>query len=336
MITKVRSRIYVPMLFIGALVLTSCGSASSGGSSTTNSGGTPAAGGTIGVSVPTVEGPYFTAMLYGITDEAQKAGYTVTILAAGGYGKVDAQVSQIETLTAKKVDIMLVDSGDPTATQGPIEQAVAAGLVVVGAGDPAPGALGSVSAPHCSVGQDMAAGAKELLPNGGDIGVLAGPAGAFWSGERLRCFKENLAGSNINIVAEKTSDPDIAAGLAIASDMLQRFPDLNLLYGADDTVGNGAAAAVQAANRCGKTFVLTAVFGQQAQQQMEAGCLNYDVALQPVLIGRQAVQLGIALKNGEKPAVTEVLVPNIPVTPANLKTVDVGTMRAPEGWKPPV
>ena len=54
MITKVRNRIYVPMLFIGAIVLTACGSGSNGGGSTTNSGGTPAAGGTIGVSVPTL------------------------------------------------------------------------------------------------------------------------------------------------------------------------------------------------------------------------------------------------------------------------------------------
>ncbi|MCU1614554.1 MAG: monosaccharide transporter substrate-binding protein [Frankiales bacterium] len=334
MIAKGRLRVVVPLGLAGVVALTSCGTSSSGGGS--SSGGSSSSGGTIGVSVPTVEGPFFTAMLYGIEDQAKKAGYKVTILSAGSYSNVDQQVNQIQTLTAKKVDILLVDPADPTATQGPIQQAVSQGLVTLGAGDPAPGAQGSVSAPHCTVGKDLATGAKKLLPQGGNIGVLAGPAGAFWSTERLKCFKQEIAGSGINVVAEKTSDPAISAGLSIASDFLQRYPDLNLLYGADDTVGDGAGKAVQAANRCSKTMVLTAVFGEQAEQLMKDGCVNYDVALQPVLIGREAVKLGIAVKTGKKPDKTEVEIPNVAITPDTMSSVDLSAIRAPQGWKPPV
>src|SRR5690606_23089222 len=141
------------------------------------------------------------------------------------------------------------------------------------AGDPAPGADGSASASHCDVGQDLAAGAQELLPDGGKIGVLAGPAGAFWSTERLKCFKDEIDGSGIEIVAEQTTDPDVAAGLATATDFLQRHPDLDLIYGADDTVGVGGARAVQAANQCDRTQVLTAVFGPQVEQLMAEDCV---------------------------------------------------------------
>lgn len=331
MIRKRRLLTVGPLLVAGALALTSC-STSNGASS----GGGSASGRTIGVSVPTVEGPFFTAMLYGIEQEAKKDGYNVTILSAGSYSNVDQQVSQIQTLTAKNVGILLVDPADPTATQAPIQQAASQGIVTLGAGDPAPGAQGSVSASHCTVGTDLATGAKKLLPQGGTLGVLAGPAGAFWSGERLKCFKQEIAGTGIKIVAEKTSDPDISDGLSIASDFLQRYPNLNLVYGADDTVGDGGAEAVQAAHRCGKTLVLSAVFGQQAEQLMKAGCLSYDVALQPVLIGRQAVQLAVAMKSGEKPSNTVVEVPNIAITPSNMSTVDIGTIRAPQGWKPSV
>jgi hypothetical protein len=69
---------------------------------------------------------------------------------------------------------------------------------------------------------------------------------------------------------------------------------------------------------------------------MKQGCVNYDVALQPVLIGREAVKLGIAIKTGQKPKVTEVEVPNVAITPDNMGSVDVSTIRAPQGWKPPV
>jgi ribose transport system substrate-binding protein len=320
-----------PLLVAGVMALTSCG-ASNGGSSGGGSSGSK----TIGVSVPTVEGPFFTGMLYGIEQQAKKDGYKVTILSAGSYSNVDQQVNQIQTLTAKKVDIMLVDPADPTATQGPIQQAVSQGMVTLGSGDPAPGAQGSVSASHCTVGKDLATGAKQLLPHGGTMGVLAGPAGAFWSTERLKCFKQDIAGTGIKIVADKASNPDISDGLSIASDFLQRYPSLDLVYGADDTVGDGGAQAVQAAHRCGKTRVLSAVFGQQAQQLMKSGCLSYDVALQPVLIGRRAVELGVAMKSGKKPGNTNLEIPNVAITPKNMSSVDIGDIRAPQGWKPSV
>jgi ABC-type sugar transport system substrate-binding protein len=313
------------------LLVAGCSSASSSPSS---SAASSASKGTIGVSMPIVEGAFFTAMLYGITDEAKKAGYDVTILSAGGYGNIDQQVSDIQNLISKKVDIIMLDPSDPAATEGAVKQAVAQGITVIGSGDPAPGGLGYAAAGMCDIGKGMAVGAKKLLPKGGKIGIMAGPPGAFWSTERLRCFKIDIKGSGIDIVAEKTTNPDVAEGLTGAADMLQRFPNLDLLYGADDTVGVGAAEAVQAANRCGKTQVLTAVFGEQAESLMSKNCLQYDVGIQPVLIGREAVRLAVALHTGAKPAVTDINVPALPITPANMGSVDIGTIRAPKGWKP--
>ena len=40
-------------------------------------------GGTIGVSMPNIKGPWFTPVLYGISDEAKKLGYSVNIQDAG-------------------------------------------------------------------------------------------------------------------------------------------------------------------------------------------------------------------------------------------------------------
>jgi hypothetical protein len=47
----------------------------------------------------------------------------------------------------------------------------------------------------------------QLAPNrpADSVGIAAraGPAGAFWASDRLRCFKENIAGTTIRIVAEQ-------------------------------------------------------------------------------------------------------------------------------------
>lgn len=288
----------------------------------------------IGVSLPEVQGGFFTSMVYGIQEQAKEDGYAVHILSAGGYGNVSTQVSQLENLISQKVPIILVDPSDPTVTKRALKQAVAAGIVTFGAGDPAPGAMGAVTASHCTVGKDMAVGAKTLMPHGGTIAILAGPAGAHWSTRRLQCFKEEIRGSGIKIVAEQTSAPSVAAGLSIATDFLERFPKVDVIYGADDTVGNGAAKAVQAAKLCGKVKVLTAVLGAQSEQLLRDGCISYDVALQPVLIGRDAVKIAVQTLNGHKPAQTEVNIPNVAITPANIGTVDKSTLQAPKGWRP--
>ena len=202
--------------------------------------------------MPSVQAPFYTAMLYGIVSEAKKLGYRVSILDAGGFGNVDQQVTQIGNLVVKRVSAILVDPADPNAVVGAIEPAHAAHIPVLGAGSRVPDAERSVSSSHCDIGKALAVGAKKLFPKGGTIAVLAGPPGATWSTLRLKCFKKAIIGSKISIKAEKTSDPAVDQGLTIASDFLQRSPTLNLLYGADDTVGVGAAKAVQSAVRAAR------------------------------------------------------------------------------------
>jgi ribose transport system substrate-binding protein len=292
----------------------------------------------IGVSMPNVKGPWFTPVLYGISDEAKKRGYEVVIQDAGGYANVDKQVSQFSTLVVQKVSAILMDPANPASFNGAVREAKAAKVLVIGAGSPIVAtdveADATASSSHCAVGQELAKGAKALLPNGGTVAVLAGPAGAFWASDRLRCFKDDIAGSSIKIVAEQTSEQDPAVALSLANDFLQRFPTVDVLYGADDTYGVGAARAVQGVQKCGKVKVLFAVLGEAAEEMMRAGCADYVVAQQPVRIGRSAVDLMDALVKGKPLEKKKDEIPLIPVTPANLNAVDKSSMQAPKGWTP--
>lgn len=292
----------------------------------------------IGVSMPNIKGPWFTPVLFGISDEAKKLGYEVTILDAGGYANVDKQVSQFSNLVVQKVAAILMDPANPASFNGVVREAKGEKIPVIGAGSPivASGveADAAASSSHCNIGHELAKGAKTLLPNGGTIAVLAGPPGAFWASDRLRCFKEDLAGGNIKIVAEQTSEQDPAIALSLANDFLQRFPDVSVLYGADDTYGVGAARAAQGAQKCGKVKILFAVLGEAAEEMMRAGCADYVVAQQPVVIGRTAVQLMDAIVKGKPLAAKKVEVPLIPVTAANLNSINKTGMQAPKGWTP--
>jgi ABC-type sugar transport system substrate-binding protein len=292
----------------------------------------------LGVSMPNIKGPWFTPVLFGITDEAKKLGYETIILDAGGYANVDRQVTQLSNLIAQKVNAILMDPANPDSFNGVVRQAKAAKIPVVGAGSPivASGveADAAASSSHCSIGHELAKGAKTLLPNGGTVAILAGPPGAFWASDRLRCFKQDLAGGNIKIVAEQTSEQDAATALSLANDLLQRFPNVDMLYGADDTYGVGAARAAQGARKCGKVKILFAVLGEAAEEMMRAGCADYVVAQQPVLIGRTAAEMAAKIIKGQPLAKKLDEIPLIPVTKANLDTINKTTMQAPKGWTP--
>lgn len=291
--------------------------------------------GVIGVSYPTVEGPWFTAVLYGMTEEAKAQGYELVITNAGGYENVDTQVSQMADLVQRQVNGILTAVADPEALAPQIQAASDAGIPVVAAGEEGQNVVSSVSASHCTLGEEMAEGVKELLPDGGKIAALTGPAGAFWTVTRWDCFQAALEGANIEVVAQQWSEPSVDEGLRLAEDILQRNPDLDLFYGVDDTVGVGAAQAVTQGPGCDSVQVVTAILGETAEELLREGCIDYLVAQQTVNIGRDSVSTLVqAIEGGSVEANVEV--PNVVVTPENIDSIDKSSIQPPAGWRPDV
>ena len=154
-------------------------------------------------------------MLYGISDEAKKLGYNVNIQDAGGYANVDKQVTQLSNLIVQKVKAILMDPADPTAFNGVVRQAKEAHIPDPRRRQPdrrvrMSRADGAVSSSHCNIGHELAKGAKTLLPNGG-IDRGSRRARRVHSGRRIGCAasRKIIAGSNIKIVAEQTSEQDV-------------------------------------------------------------------------------------------------------------------------------
>lgn len=313
---------------IGVAGIAGCGGSSSDGGSSDSATSGSGDKKVLGVAVPYTQGSFYTGMLHGVREEAKKLGYEVIVQDAGGFTNPDKQLSQVQNLITQQVSAMLVGPIDPASLAPSIEQAKGQKIPVVGAGEPAPGNDSSVASSHCQIGQAMADGLKELLPEGGTLAGLAGPPGANWSTTRWKCFKERAA--NMKVVAEKTSDDTADLGVSIGTDFLAREPSLNAIYSADDVLGQGAAKAVEQARKCKKTLVITAVLGPEDKELLRSGCMSLVVAQQTVEIGRKAVQTADQLVRGEQ-VPPKIEVPTINVTGENLDEVDLSTIEAPAG-----
>jgi hypothetical protein len=87
---------------------------------------------------------------------------------------------------------------------------------------------------------------------------------------------------------------------------MRSIPKPSLICAPTIRWASGPGQAVQAANKCGSTVVLAAVYGEWAQQLVESKRINYDVALRPTFIGRPSVKPAVALKRGWRPAETNI------------------------------
>jgi len=294
---------------------------------------------TIGVLLPMLSNPHFVAQLYGYIDEADKLGAKVKWFDAGGYQYLDKQLSQMEDLIASKVDAIILVAVNGPGTVGAVAQAIAAGIPVINCNvmTDSDKVVTRIRSDDSVIGQMQADYMGQALKGNGKVAMLRGAPGTSWAENRGNAFKKALAERfpNITVVGEQYSQSTPADGLKLMEDFLQTFPQLDGVYNGADTVAIGAAQAVLAAGKKGKIVITTADYQLDTEKFIREGVINATVVQQPGIIGRWGMRA--AINTLEKREVPKVMwTPLLQVTSANADKIDMSTVRAPVGWKPPI
>ncbi|MFO1147483.1 MAG: TMAO reductase system protein TorT [Alsobacter sp.] len=292
---------------------------------------------TIGVSVPNLASSFWISAVYGMEDEAKKAGAKLVKLNAGGDSNSSQQISQIQDLTQRKVDAMIVGATNGDAVKAVVERAADAGIPVVGiSSPPSTGKLVAlVSADHYDMGKLQAECLSKAMGGKGNVAMMAGPAGQAWSDLRAKGFKDTLqkASPDVKVVAESRLGDNRNAALTTAEDWTQRFPDLNGVYAATDDMAAGVVSALKSAGKMPGVRVSASNYSPTAQQMLKDGDLACTSIQKVVAQGRAAVQQALNAA-GKKPVQKEVVVPALLVTRDNMATVDLGSVVAPSDYRP--
>ena len=293
---------------------------------------------TIGVLLPMLSNPHFVAQLYGYIDEADKLGAKVIWFDAGGYQYLDKQLSQMEDLIASKVDAIILVAVNGPGTVGAVENAVAAGIPVINCNvmTDSDKVVTRIRSDDNIIGQREADFVGPALKGNGKVVMLRGAPGTSWAENRGNAFKKRLAEKfpDVKVIGEQYSQSTPADGLKLMEDFLQTFPQIDGVYDGTDTVAIGAAQAVLASGKKGKIVITTADFQADTEKFIRDGVINMSVVQEPVIIGRWGMRA--AINTLEKQAVPKVLwTPLLQVTSANVNNIDMSSVRAPVGWKPP-
>jgi ribose transport system substrate-binding protein len=291
-----------------ALTATACNSAS--GSS--GSGGTK-----IGMSLSTLNNPFFVQLKKGAEAEAKAEGVDLTVTDA--QNDASQQANQLQNFTGQNVKSIVINPVDSDAAAPSVKAAGKAGIPVVAADRTVNGAdlAATVASDNVEGGQLAAKSLAEKLGGKGKIIILQGTAGTSASRERGQGFAEGLnAYPDIKVLAKQPADFDRTKGLDVMTNLLQAHPDVTGVFAENDEMALGAIKAL--GSKAGKSVTVIGFDGTpDGLTAVKDGTLYASVAQQPKELGRLAVQNAVKAAKGEKVEKT-VKVPVKVVTAENV------------------
>ncbi len=211
----------------------------------------------IGMSFQELNNPYFVTMKQALEEAAASVGATVIITDARH--DVAKQISDVEDMIQKKIDILLLNPTDSTGVEGAVKSAKAAGLVVAAVDANAKGPVDTfVGSKNYDAGVMACEYMGKALDGKGDVAILDGiPVVPIL--ERVRGCKDALKKfPGIKIVTTQNGKQERDQALAVTENMIQANPGLKGIFSVNDGGAMGSLAAIEAS---GKDIKLTSVDG---------------------------------------------------------------------------
>ncbi|MFS0766693.1 MULTISPECIES: ribose ABC transporter substrate-binding protein RbsB [Peribacillus] len=251
----------------------------------------------VGVSISTLNNPFFVSLKDGIEKEAKEKGMKVTVVDA--QDDTAKQISGIEDLILQKVDVLLVNPTDSAAISSAVQSANEAGIPVITIDRSSDeGDIETFIASDNVAGGEMAA--EYLVKELGEkakVVELEGVSGASATRERGKGF-HNIADKQLDVLTSQTAEFDRTKGLNVMENILQGDKDIQAVFAHNDEMALGAIEAIKAA---GKDIIVVGFDGNDdALKAVENGELNATIAQQPALIGEEAVNAAEKILKGDK------------------------------------
>ncbi|GGX46900.1 substrate-binding domain-containing protein [Streptomyces chartreusis] len=288
-----------------------------GATSFLHNGSSTSADRKMGLSLSTLNNPFFVQIRAGAMAEAKKQGVDLTVTDA--QNDASQQANQLQNFTSSGVGAIIVNPVDSDAASNSVKAADKADIPVIavdrGVNDAKTDAL--VASDNVAGGELAAKSIAEKLGGKGKIVILQGQAGTSAARERAQGFENGLkAFPGIQVVAQQPADFDRTKGLDVMSNLLQAHPDVRGVIAANDEMALGAIKAL--GSKAGKSVSVVGFDGTpDGLKAVEGGSLYASVAQQPTQLGRIAVDNALKALDGEKVRQT-VKVPVKVVTKENV------------------
>ncbi|MFB6777387.1 substrate-binding domain-containing protein [Streptomyces sp. NPDC056352] len=254
----------------------------------------------VGMSLSTLNNPFFVQMKAGAQAEAKHAGIDLTVTDA--QNDASQQANQLQNFTGEGVKSIIVNPVDSDAVGPAVRAANKADIPVIAAdrGVNKADTATLVASDNVAGGRLAAKALAEKLGGKGDIVVLQGTAGTSASRERGQGFTEGIkAYPGIKVVASQPADFDRTKGLDVMTNLLQSHPEVTGVFAENDEMALGAVKAL--GSKAGTSVDVVGFDGTpDGLKAVGTGTLYASVAQQPRELGKIAVQNAVEAARGKK------------------------------------
>lgn len=286
-------------LFVAALTfsMVGCGAVTMDGESKKEETKTEVAeaeGGAIGLSVSTLNNPFFVTLSDGAKNKAKELDLELITVDAGD--DVAKQVNDIEDLLSRNIKVLIVNPVDSDAVAQAVQTAVDKGVKVVSVDR----IVNGVDV-DCAIASDNVAGAQmateyllSLVGEGANVAELEGVTGASATIDRGEGF-HSVADGKLKVVAKQTANFNRSEGMSVMENMLQAHSDIKGVFAHNDEMALGALEAC-----AGKDIKIVGFDAtDDAVAAVKDGKMQATVAQKPDLMGETAVDVASKLLKGE-------------------------------------
>jgi ABC-type sugar transport system substrate-binding protein len=261
-------------------------------------GGGEGGGPRIGLSISTLNNPFFVTLRNGAQQAAKKEGAKLII--ADAQDDAATQQDDVQNFVTQQVDAILINPVDSEAVVPAVQAANQANIPVIALDRGASGGkLETLIASDNVEGGRMAA--KELiqLVGSGPVAQLEGIPGTSPTRDRGQGFEEVIdAQDAVQLVSSQTANFLRTEGLNVTENILQSNPGIKGIFAQNDEMAMGAVRAL--GGRAGSEVKIVGFDGiEDALKAIQAGKMNATIAQQPDKIGSLGVENAMKVVDGK-------------------------------------
>lgn len=249
--------------------------------------------------VPHVKDPYWVGIDEALVSEAKRSGASLQVYEAGGYTEISKQNDQLANCVAGGADAVLIGAVSGEALNGKIDEIAAQGIPVI---DMINGVTTkSVSAralfDNCTLGGNLG---KHLKETGEPVKAVwfPGPAGVAGIEKTMSCFKEQSAGSNVEVLGVQYGDTGKDAQLDLVENALEAYPGMNYILGSAVTV-DAATGPLTERGLQDKVKSASYYFTPEVAALLKSGKATCASAGNDLVLAKISLDMAVRTLNGE-------------------------------------
>ncbi|WP_077296724.1 ribose ABC transporter substrate-binding protein RbsB [Virgibacillus pantothenticus] len=255
----------------------------------------------IGLSISTLNNPFFVTLRDGAESAADEAGYNLVV--SDAQNDPSTQLSDIEDLLQQDIDVLLVNPVDSEAVASAVESANQAEIPVITVDRSSEGGevVTHIASDNVAGGEMAGEFIADQLDKKGKIVELEGISGSSAARERGEGFHNIIDElQDMEVIAKQTADFDRTKGLSVMENIIQGTKDIDAIFAHNDEMALGAIEALESQNMLEDVIVVGFDATEDAVVAVAEGRMDATVAQLPKMIGEKAIDAARKVANGEK------------------------------------